>query len=121
MERLPQRFCPLSELGNPQRTRVSTFPQRRRLRLSNWTQLLNPRKSNVSTDSRPEPKKVRKHDAHKKGGKILNYDPHEGSDNPDLVSLLHGGESHESGLQSAPERSAGAKSDRRRPDALHGE
>ncbi len=55
MERLPQRFCPPSELGNPQRTRVSTFPQRRRLRLSNWTQLLNPRKSNVSTDSRPEP------------------------------------------------------------------
>src|ERR1039458_5925040 len=52
MERLPQRFCPPSELGNPQRTRVSTFPQRRRLRLSNWTQLLNPRKSNVSTDSR---------------------------------------------------------------------
>jgi len=37
MERLPQRFCPPSELGNPQRTRVSTFPQRRRLRLSNWT------------------------------------------------------------------------------------
>ena len=41
MERRPQRFCPTSELGNPQRTRVSTFPQRRRLRLSNWTQLLN--------------------------------------------------------------------------------
>src|ERR1019366_8711748 len=57
MERLlPQRFCPPSELGNPQKTRVSTFPQRRRLLLSNWTQLLNPRKSNVSTDSRPEPK-----------------------------------------------------------------
>src|ERR1019366_8783423 len=56
MERLlPQRFCPPSELGNPQKTRVSTFPQRRRLLLSNWTQLLNPRKSNVSTDSRPEP------------------------------------------------------------------
>jgi hypothetical protein len=52
---LPQRFCPPSELGNPQRTRVPTFPQRRRLRLSNWTQLLNPRKSNVFTDSRPEP------------------------------------------------------------------
>ena len=55
MERLPQRFCPPSELGNPRRTRVSTFPQRRRLRLSNWTQPPNPRKSNVSTDSRPEP------------------------------------------------------------------
>ena len=56
MERLlPQRFCPPSELGNPQKTRVSTFPQRRRLLLLNWTQLLNPRKSNVSTDSRPEP------------------------------------------------------------------
>src|ERR1035437_545306 len=52
---LPQRFCPPSDLGNPQKTRVSTFPQRRRLLLSNWTQLLNPRKSNVSTDSRPEP------------------------------------------------------------------
>jgi hypothetical protein len=47
MERLPQRFCSPSELGNPQRTRVPRFPQRRRLRLSNWTQLLNPRKSNV--------------------------------------------------------------------------
>jgi len=58
MERLlPQRFCPPSELGNPQKTRVSTFPQRRRLLLLNWTQLLNPRKSNVSTDSRPEPQK----------------------------------------------------------------
>src|ERR1035441_7384805 len=59
MERLlPQRFCPPLELGNPQKTRVSTFPQRRRLLLSNWTQLLNPRKSNVSTDSRPEPNVV---------------------------------------------------------------
>jgi hypothetical protein len=55
MERLPQRFCPPSELGNPQRRRVPTFPQRRRLRLSNWTQLLDPRKSIVFTDSRPEP------------------------------------------------------------------
>src|ERR1035437_1013651 len=55
MERLPQRFCSPSELGNPQRTRVSTFPQRRRLRLSNRTKLLNPRKSRVSPDSRAEP------------------------------------------------------------------
>ena len=33
------------------------FPHSRSdgLRLSNWTQLLNPRKSNVFTDSRPEP------------------------------------------------------------------
>ena len=36
-ERLPQRFCLPSELGNPQRTRVPTFPQRRRLRLPNRT------------------------------------------------------------------------------------
>jgi len=42
MEPLPQRFYPPSELGNPQRTRVSTFPQRRRLRLSNWDKLLTP-------------------------------------------------------------------------------
>jgi hypothetical protein len=47
MERLPQRLCPPSELGNPQSTRVPTFPQRRRLRLSNWTKPLNPRKSHV--------------------------------------------------------------------------
>jgi len=47
MERLPQRFCSPSELGNPQMTRVSTFPQRRRLRLSHWTRLLNSRKPRV--------------------------------------------------------------------------
>src|ERR1700739_1368286 len=56
MEPLPQRFCPPSELGSPQRTRVSTFPQRRRLRLSNRDKLLNPRQSYISTDSRAEPK-----------------------------------------------------------------
>src|SRR6266567_9323265 len=55
MERQPQWFCPPSELGNPQRTRVSTFPQRRRLRPTNRTKLLNPRKSRVSPDSRAEP------------------------------------------------------------------
>ena len=55
MERQPQRFCPPSELGNPQRTRVSTFPQRRRRRLSKWDKLLNPRQSYISTDSRAEP------------------------------------------------------------------
>src|SRR6266404_5719126 len=59
MERQPQRFCPPSELGNPQRTRVSTFPQRRRLRRSNWSKLLNPRQSYISTDSRAEPKLLR--------------------------------------------------------------
>ena len=53
---LPQRFCPPSELGNPQRTRLSTFPQRRRLRLSNRDKLPNPRQSYISTDSRAEPK-----------------------------------------------------------------
>jgi hypothetical protein len=35
MEPWPQRFCPPSELGNPQRTRVPTL--RRRLRLPNRT------------------------------------------------------------------------------------
>jgi hypothetical protein len=58
MEPLPQRFCPPSELGNPQRTRVSTFPQRRRLRLSNWDKLLNPRQSHIYPDSRSEPKSL---------------------------------------------------------------
>jgi hypothetical protein len=52
---LPQRFRPPSELGNPQRTRLSTFPQRRRLPLSNRDKLLNPRQSYISTDSRAEP------------------------------------------------------------------
>jgi hypothetical protein len=37
MERLAQRLCLPSELGNPQRTRVPTFPQRRRLRPPNRT------------------------------------------------------------------------------------
>jgi len=55
MERLPQRSCLPSELGNPQRTRVPTFPQRRRLRLLNWTKLPNPRKSHVFPDSCAEP------------------------------------------------------------------
>jgi hypothetical protein len=55
MSTLPQRFCPPSELGSPQRTRVSTFPQLRRLRLSNSDKLLNPRQSYISTDSRAEP------------------------------------------------------------------
>jgi hypothetical protein len=45
MERLPQRFCLPSELGNPQRTRVPTFPQRRRLRLTNFA----PRNATVIT------------------------------------------------------------------------
>ena len=53
MEPLPQRFCPPSELGNPQRTRVSTFPQRRRL--SEWDKLLHLRQSYISTDSCAEP------------------------------------------------------------------
>src|SRR5260370_23677510 len=37
MEPLPQRSFLPSELENPQRTRVPTFPQRRRLRLPNRT------------------------------------------------------------------------------------
>jgi hypothetical protein len=52
---LRQGFRPPSELGNPQRTRLSTFPQRRRLPLSNRDKLLNPRQSYISTDSRAEP------------------------------------------------------------------
>jgi hypothetical protein len=42
MERQLQRFCPLSELGNPQRTRVSTFPQRRRLAAVKFRQTAKP-------------------------------------------------------------------------------
>ena len=59
MEPQPQRFCQPSELGNPQRTRASTFPQRRRLRLSNWDKLLNARQSYISTDCRAEPENLR--------------------------------------------------------------
>src|SRR5271169_6898068 len=57
MEHSATTVLPPSELGNPQRTRVSTFPQRRRLRLSNWGKVPNPRQSHISTDSRAEPKK----------------------------------------------------------------
>src|SRR5271169_2732534 len=55
MEHSATTVLPPSELGNPQRTRVSTFPQRRRLRLSNWGKVPNPRQSHISTDSRAEP------------------------------------------------------------------
>jgi hypothetical protein len=42
MELSATTVLPPSELGNPQRTRVFTFPQRRRLRLSNWAKMQPP-------------------------------------------------------------------------------
>lgn len=46
-----------SELGNPHRTRLPTFPQQRRLRRPNLTKLPNPPKSRGLSDSRAEPEK----------------------------------------------------------------
>jgi len=46
-----------SELGNPHRTRVPTFPQQRLRRRTNLPKLQNPPKSQGLTDSCAEPEK----------------------------------------------------------------
>ena len=53
-----------SELGNPHRTRVPTFPQQRLRRRTNLPKLQNPPKSQGLTDSCAEPETVNRNQSH---------------------------------------------------------
>ena len=69
-----------SELGNPHRTRVPTFPQQRLRRRTNLPKLQNPPKSQGLTDSCAEPEKVNRNPRHRHSGSRTGSNPAAKSD-----------------------------------------